>query len=139
LADTVIEEGVKLDNQIQIAHNCHIGAHTAIAACAGIAGSAKIGKYCSIGGAAMIHGHITIVDKVHVSAGTLALRSILEPGQYTGFYPITEHRDWEKSAALVRNLGTMREKIRALEKSLKTLTQEQAGQAPLSENQEENE
>jgi UDP-3-O-[3-hydroxymyristoyl] glucosamine N-acyltransferase len=86
LADTVIEEGVKLDNQIQIAHNCHIGAHTAIAACAGIAGSARIGKYCSIGGAAMIHGHITIVDKVHVSAGTLALRSILEPGQYTGFY-----------------------------------------------------
>jgi 3-hydroxyacyl-[acyl-carrier-protein] dehydratase len=77
----------------------------------------------------MIHGHITIVDKVHVSAGTLALRSILEPGQYTGFYPIAEHRDWEKSAALVRNLGTMREKIRALEKSLKTLTQEQAGQA----------
>ncbi|MBP0597116.1 UDP-3-O-(3-hydroxymyristoyl)glucosamine N-acyltransferase [Herbaspirillum sp. LeCh32-8] len=129
LADTVIEEGVKLDNQIQIAHNCHIGAHTAIAACAGIAGSAKIGKYCSIGGAAMIHGHITIVDRVHVSAGTLALRSILEPGQYTGFYPITEHRDWEKSAALVRNLGSMREKIRALEKSLKTLNQ----------NQEENE
>jgi UDP-3-O-[3-hydroxymyristoyl] glucosamine N-acyltransferase len=129
LADTVIEEGVKLDNQIQIAHNCHIGAHTAIAACAGIAGSAKIGKYCSIGGAAMIHGHITIVDRVHVSAGTLALRSILEPGQYTGFYPIAEHRDWEKSAALVRNLGTMREKIRALEKTLKTL----------NPNQEENE
>ncbi|MBO9535686.1 UDP-3-O-(3-hydroxymyristoyl)glucosamine N-acyltransferase [Herbaspirillum sp.] len=132
LADTVIEEGVKLDNQIQIAHNCHIGAHTAIAACAGIAGSARIGKYCSIGGAAMIHGHITIVDRVHVSAGTLALRSILEPGQYTGFYPITEHRDWEKSAALVRNLGTMREKIRALEKTLKSLTAN-------SENQEENE
>lgn len=125
LADTVIEEGVKLDNQIQIAHNCHIGAHTAIAACAGIAGSAKIGKYCSIGGAAMIHGHITIVDRVHVSAGTLALRSITEPGQYTGFYPITEHRDWEKSAALVRNLGTMREKIRALEKALKTLSPKQ--------------
>ncbi|MBB5393103.1 MULTISPECIES: UDP-3-O-(3-hydroxymyristoyl)glucosamine N-acyltransferase [unclassified Herbaspirillum] len=132
LADTVIEEGVKLDNQIQIAHNCHIGAHTAIAACAGIAGSARIGKYCSIGGAAMIHGHITIVDRVHVSAGTLALRSILEPGQYTGFYPITEHRDWEKSAALVRNLGTMREKIRALEKTLKSLTAN-------PENQEENE
>ena len=76
---------------------------------------------------------------VKLPAGTLALRSILEPGQYAGFYPITGHRDWEKSAALVRNLGTMREKIRALEKSLKTLTQEQAGQAPLSENQEENE
>ncbi|WP_211463888.1 UDP-3-O-(3-hydroxymyristoyl)glucosamine N-acyltransferase [Collimonas silvisoli] len=124
LADTVIEEGVKLDNQIQIAHNCHIGAHTAIAACAGIAGSAKIGKYCSIGGAAMIHGHITIVDHVHVSAGTLALRSITEPGQYTGFYPIAKHGDWEKSAALVRNLNAMREKIRSLEKSMKQFPQQ---------------
>ena len=124
LSDTVLEDGVKLDNQIQIAHNCHIGAHTAIAACAGIAGSAKIGKYCSIGGAAMIHGHITIVDRVHVSAGTLALRSILEPGQYTGFYPVAKHGEWEKSAALVRNLSTMREKIRALEKTLKTLTEQ---------------
>lgn len=95
LENTVIEDGVKLDNQIQIAHNCHIGAHTAIAACVGIAGSATIGKYCMIGGAAMIHGHITIVDRVHVSAGTLALRSITEPGQYTGFYPITKHSDWE--------------------------------------------
>lgn len=123
LADTVIEEGVKLDNQIQIAHNCHIGAHTAIAGCAGIAGSARIGKYCSIGGAAMIHGHVTIVDHVHVSAGTLALRSILEPGQYTGFYPIAKHGDWEKSATLVRNLSSMREKIRALEKSIKQLTE----------------
>ncbi|WP_395824080.1 UDP-3-O-(3-hydroxymyristoyl)glucosamine N-acyltransferase [Collimonas sp.] len=123
LADTVIEEGAKLDNQIQIAHNCHIGAHTAIAACAGIAGSARIGKYCSIGGAAMIHGHITIADHVHVSAGTLALRSISEPGQYTGFYPIAKHGDWEKSAALVRNLNAMREKIRALEKSVKQLNE----------------
>ncbi|MBB3211945.1 UDP-3-O-[3-hydroxymyristoyl] glucosamine N-acyltransferase [Herbaspirillum sp. Sphag1AN] len=128
LADTVLEDGVKLDNQIQIAHNCHIGAHTAIAACAGIAGSAHIGKYCSIGGAAMIHGHITIVDRVHVSAGTLALRSILEPGQYTGFYPVAKHGDWEKSAALVRNLSTMREKIRSLEKTIKSLTQQNTEQ-----------
>lgn len=123
LADTVIEDGVKLDNQIQIAHNCHIGTQTAIAACASIAGSARIGKYCSIGGAAMIHGHITIVDHVHVSAGTLALRSISEPGQYTGFYPIAKHSDWEKSATLVRNLNTMREKIRTLEKFVKQLTE----------------
>lgn len=122
LENTVIEDGVKLDNQIQIAHNCHIGAHTAIAACAGIAGSTTIGKYCMIGGAAMIHGHITIVDRVHVSAGTLALRSITEPGQYTGFYPITKHGDWERSAALVRNLGTLRERIRALEKNFKSIT-----------------
>ncbi|HEY4319376.1 MAG TPA: UDP-3-O-(3-hydroxymyristoyl)glucosamine N-acyltransferase [Herbaspirillum sp.] len=124
LADTVIGNGVKLDNQIQIAHNCRIGDHTAIAACAGIAGSAVIGKYCSIGGAAMIHGHITIADKVHVSAGTLAMRSITEPGQYTGFYPITKHGDWEKSAALLRNLPAMREKMRAMEKLIKSLTEE---------------
>lgn len=137
LSDTVLEDGVKLDNQIQIAHNCHIGAHTAIAACAGIAGSARIGKYCSIGGAAMIHGHITIVDRVHVSAGTLALRSILEPGQYTGFYPIAKHGDWEKSAALVRNLSTMREKIRALEKTVKSLGP-QASPQPASQNTEQN-
>jgi len=128
LADTILEDGVKLDNQIQIAHNCHIGAHTAIAACAGIAGSARIGKYCSIGGAAMIHGHITIADRVHVSAGTLALRSILEPGQYTGFYPIAKHGEWEKSAALVRNLTSMREKIRALEKKIKSLTEQNTEQ-----------
>jgi UDP-3-O-[3-hydroxymyristoyl] glucosamine N-acyltransferase len=124
LSDTVLEDGVKLDNQIQIAHNCHIGAHTAIAACAGIAGSARIGKYCSIGGAAMIHGHITIADHVHVSAGTLALRSIPESGQYTGFYPIARHGEWEKSAALVRNLGAMREKIRTLEKTTKLLAEQ---------------
>jgi UDP-3-O-[3-hydroxymyristoyl] glucosamine N-acyltransferase len=123
LADTIIGNGVKLDNQIQIAHNCQIGDHTAIAACAGIAGSAIIGKYCSIGGAAMIHGHITIADRVHVSAGTLAMRSISEPGQYTGFYPITKHGDWEKSAALLRNLPTMREKMRAMEKMIKSLTE----------------
>jgi UDP-3-O-[3-hydroxymyristoyl] glucosamine N-acyltransferase len=121
LTDTVIEDGVKLDNQIQIGHNCHIGAHTAMAGCVGIAGSAKIGKYCTIGGAAMIHGHITIVDRVHVSAGTLVSRSIMEVGQYTGFYPFAKHTDWEKSAAIVRNLSTMREKIRELEKTINSL------------------
>lgn len=123
LKDTIIEDGVKLDNQIQIAHNCHIGAHTAMAACVGIAGSATIGKYCMIGGAAMIAGHLTIADKVHVSAGTLVMRSILEPGQYTGFYPVAKHAEWEKSAAMVRNLGAMREKIRHLEKIIKSLTE----------------
>lgn len=121
LADTVIEDDVKLDNQIQIGHNCHIGAHTAMAGCVGVAGSARIGRHCTIGGAAMIHGHITIADKVHVSAGTLVMRSIDKPGQYTGFYPMTDHANWEKSAVLVRNLGAMREKIRNLEKSLQSL------------------
>lgn len=121
LSDTVIEEGVKLDNQIQIGHNCHIGAHTAMAGCVGVAGSAKIGKYCTVGGAAMIAGHLSIADKVHVTAGTLVPRSITEPGQYTGFFPMAKNSDWEKSAAIIRNLSSMREKIRDLEKIIKSL------------------
>ena len=121
LGDTIIEEGVKLDNQIQIGHNCHIGAHTAMAGCVGVAGSAKIGKYCTFGGAAMVLGHLTIVDNVHISSGSMVSRSILEPGQYTGFYPLAKNAEWEKSAAIVRNLGAMREKIRELEKTIKSL------------------
>ncbi|CDG83422.1 UDP-3-O-(3-hydroxymyristoyl)glucosamine N-acyltransferase [Janthinobacterium agaricidamnosum] len=122
LADTVIEDGVKLDNQIQIGHNCRIGAHTAMAGCVGVAGSAIIGKYCTFGGAAMVLGHLTIADRVHVGSGSMVSRSIAEPGQYTGFYPLAKNADWEKSAAIVRNLSTMRDKIRALEKTIKTLT-----------------
>ena len=124
LADTIIEDGVKLDNQIQIGHNCHIGAHTAMAGCVGVAGSAVIGKYCTFGGAAMVLGHLTIADKVHVSSASMVSRSILEAGQYTGFYPLAKNADWEKSAAIVRNLSSMREKIRTLEKTIKTLTKQ---------------
>jgi UDP-3-O-[3-hydroxymyristoyl] glucosamine N-acyltransferase len=123
LSDTVIEDGVKLDNQIQIAHNVHIGAHTAMAGCVGVAGSAKIGKYCMFGGAAMVLGHLTIADHVIVSSGSLVSRSILDAGQYTGFYPLAKNAEWEKSAAIVRNLGSMREKIRELEKTIKLLTE----------------
>jgi UDP-3-O-[3-hydroxymyristoyl] glucosamine N-acyltransferase len=121
LADTIIEDGVKLDNQIQIGHNCHIGAHTAMAGCVGVAGSAKIGKHCTFGGAAMVLGHLEIADNVHISSGSMVSRSVLEAGQYTGFYPLAKNAEWEKSAAIVRNLSTMREKIRALEKTIKTL------------------
>ena len=124
LADTIIEDGVKLDNQIQIGHNCVIGAHTAMAGCVGVAGSAKIGKYCTFGGAAMVLGHLTIADHVHISSGSMVSRSILEAGQYTGFYPLAKNAEWEKSAAIVRNLAAMRDKIRALEKTLKTLTEQ---------------
>ena len=123
LRDTVIEDGVKLDNQIQIGHNCRIGAHTAMAGCVGVAGSAIIGKYCTFGGAAMVLGHLTIADRVHISSGSMVSRSILEAGQYTGFYPLAKNADWEKTAAIVRNLDTMRDKIRALEKTIKTLTE----------------
>ncbi|TFW32970.1 UDP-3-O-(3-hydroxymyristoyl)glucosamine N-acyltransferase [Massilia horti] len=124
LADTVIEDGVKLDNQIQIGHNCRIGAHTAMAGCVGVAGSATIGKHCTFGGAAMVLGHLEIADNVHISSGSMVSRSVLEPGQYTGFYPLAKNAEWERSAAIVRNLTAMREKIRALEKTIKTLTKD---------------
>jgi UDP-3-O-[3-hydroxymyristoyl] glucosamine N-acyltransferase len=124
LDDTVIEDGVKLDNQIQIGHNCHIGAHTAMAGCVGVAGSAKIGKHCTFGGAAMINGHIEIVDNVHITAATMVPNSITEPGRYTGYFPVARNADWERVAVLVRNLSTMREKVRALEKAVKALTAE---------------
>ena len=116
LEDTLIGDGVKLDNQIQIAHNVQIGAHTAVAACAGIAGSAVIGAHCMIGGAAMIHGHIKIVDHVFVSAGTLISRNITKPGQYTGIFPFDENANWEKNAATLRQLHGLRDRIRTLEK-----------------------
>jgi UDP-3-O-[3-hydroxymyristoyl] glucosamine N-acyltransferase len=124
LDDTIIEDGVKLDNQIQIGHNCRIGANTAMAGCVGVAGSAKIGKNCTFGGAAMVLGHLEIADNVHISSGSMVSRSVLEPGQYTGFYPLAKNAEWEKSAAIVRNLSSMREKIRTLEKQIKQLTEQ---------------
>lgn len=118
IEDTVIEEGVKLDNQIQIAHNVHIGAHTAIAACVGIAGSSKVGRFCRIGGASGIAGHLSIADNVEISAHTLVTKSITEPGTYTGAYPFESNRDWRKNAASLRNLGELTERVRALEQAL---------------------
>lgn len=118
LADTVIEDGVKLDNQIQVGHNVRIGAHSAVAGCTGIAGSATIGAHCTIGGAAMILGHLTIADRVNISAGTFVARSILKPGLYTGIFPVDENGAWEKNAATLKQLYTLRERIKALEKKL---------------------
>jgi UDP-3-O-[3-hydroxymyristoyl] glucosamine N-acyltransferase len=115
MGDTVIEDGVKIDNQVQVAHNCRIGAHTVIAGCVGIAGSAIIGRRCQLGGAAMIHGHIAICDDVIVSGGTLISRSITEPGFYSGVFPFMPNREWERNAALVRHLRELRERIRHLE------------------------
>ena len=119
LDDTVIEEGVKLDNQIQIAHNCRIGRHTAIAACVGIAGSTRIGAYCQIGGAAMIIGHLEICDRVTVSAGTFVAKDIKTPGVYTSVQPLMPHEDWKRNAAHLRHLDSLSRRIRALEKLLK--------------------
>jgi UDP-3-O-[3-hydroxymyristoyl] glucosamine N-acyltransferase len=116
LDDTVIEDGVKLDNLIQIAHNVRIGAHTAIAAMAGIAGSTRIGRHCTIGGAAGIVGHIDIVDHVHIDSATVVSRSIRKPGRYSGVFPFDDNASWEKNAATLRQLHALRERLRALEK-----------------------
>jgi UDP-3-O-[3-hydroxymyristoyl] glucosamine N-acyltransferase len=121
LDDTVIEDGVKLDNQIQVAHNVRIGAHTAMAGCVGIAGSARIGRRCTVGGAAVILGHLTIADDVDISAGTLVTKSITRPGTYTGTVPFLEHGDWLKNFARLRHLDAMADKIRALESRLAEL------------------
>ncbi len=118
LADTVIEDGVKLDNLIQVGHNVRIGRHTAIAGCVGIAGSANIGAHCTIGGAAMILGHLTIADRVNISSGSFVARSILKPGLYTGIFPIDDNAAWEKNAATLKQLHTLRDRIKALEKAL---------------------
>lgn len=118
LDDTVIEDGVKLDNQIQIGHNVRIGAHTAMAGCVGIAGSARIGRRCTVGGGAIILGHLTIADDVNISAATLVTRSIAEAGTYTGAMPFEAHRDWLKNASHLRKLGAMADKIRELEQRL---------------------
>ncbi|MEO8804722.1 MAG: UDP-3-O-(3-hydroxymyristoyl)glucosamine N-acyltransferase [Burkholderiaceae bacterium] len=118
LDDTVIEDGVKLDNQIQIGHNVRIGAHSALAGCVGVAGSAVIGRHCTVGGAGMVVGHLELADHVHISAGSMVMRSIRKPGVYTGVFPIDENASWEKNAATLRQLHSMRDRLRALEKSL---------------------
>jgi UDP-3-O-[3-hydroxymyristoyl] glucosamine N-acyltransferase len=93
-----------------------------MAGCVGVAGSAVIGKYCTFGGAAMVLGHLTIADHVHISSGSMVSRSITQAGQYTGFYPLATNAEWEKSAAIVRNLGAMRSRLRELEKTVALLT-----------------
>ncbi len=116
--DTVIEEGVKLDNQIQIGHNCRVGAHTAMAGCVAVAGSAKIGRACTFGAGAIVLGHLTIVDNVHVSAATVISRSIHKPGTYTGMFPFDDNASWAKNTALVRHLAELADRVKVLEKRL---------------------
>jgi len=119
LSDTVIEDGVKLDNLIQIGHNVRVGRNTAMAGCVGVAGSATIGANCTIGGSAGVLGHLTIADGVHVSSFSLVTRSIRQPGHYTGVFPLDDNESWEKNAAALKQLAALRERVRALEKELK--------------------
>ncbi|MCB1978015.1 MAG: UDP-3-O-(3-hydroxymyristoyl)glucosamine N-acyltransferase [Burkholderiaceae bacterium] len=115
LEDTVIEDGVKIDNLVQIGHNVHVGRHSAMAGCVGIAGSAQIGARCTLGGGAIVLGHLRVADDVHVSAATVVTRSLPRPGQYTGMFPIDDNARWEKNAATLKQLHGLRERIKALE------------------------
>ena len=117
LEDTVIEDGVKLDNLIQIGHNVRIGKHTAMAGCVGVAGSATIGAHCTIGGGAVVLGHLSLADHVHISAASVVTRSIRQPGNYTGVFPLDDNQAWEKNAATLKQLYDLRNRIKAIEKN----------------------
>ncbi|MCF8155335.1 MAG: UDP-3-O-(3-hydroxymyristoyl)glucosamine N-acyltransferase [Rhodoferax sp.] len=119
LQDTVIEDGVKLDNLIQIGHNVRVGRNTAMAGCVGVAGSATIGAHCTIGGGAIVLGHLTVGQDVNISAGTLVSKSILKPGHYTGIFPIDDNASWERNAASLKQLHSLRDRIKTLEKEIK--------------------
>ena len=118
LEDTIIGNGVILDNQIQIAHNCTIGEQTAMAGCVGVAGSTHIGARCTVGGAGMIIGHLEIADDVHISAGTMVTKNLKRPGQYTSIYPLEAHEDWLQNAAQLKRLARLSERVSQLEKFL---------------------
>lgn len=130
LSDTRIGDGVKLDNQIQIAHNVQIGDHTAMAACVGISGSTRIGKHCTIAGGVGMVGHIDVCDNVFVSGMTMVTRSITEPGGYSSGTAMQTLGDWRKSAARIRQLDEMAKRLQQLEKRVDTVT---SGGQPTSE------
>ena len=117
LDDTIIEQGCKLDNQIQVAHNVHIGAHTAIAACVGIAGSAIIGRHCKISGAAVVLGHLTVADNVTITAMSLVTKDIREPGVYSSGTPLLENSLWHRCNARYKSLEKLAQTVARLDKT----------------------
>lgn len=119
LDDTVIGDGCKLDNQIQIGHNCVIGKNCVVAACAAIAGSVELKDNVIVGGAAMIAGHVTIASGAVISGGSLVMKNITRPGQYTSVFPLEEHSHWLHNAAQIRHLAKLAERVSELEKKLK--------------------
>ena len=127
LDDTVIGNGVKLDNQIHVAHNVQIGDHTAIAGCVGIAGSARIGKRCIIAGAAVINGHVEIGDDVVVQGMAMVTKSLPGPGQYASGTPAEPVRDWRRQTARLRRMPQTLERIAALEEKMGIKTKRSGG------------
>lgn len=118
IEDTVIEDNVKLDNQIQVAHNVKIGAHTAIAGCTAIAGSTKIGKHCRIAGMVGIVGHLEIADNVTVTAKSLVSGSIKKAGVYSAGTPLEPSQQWRKNTVRFKHLDEMAKRLNTLEKKL---------------------
>lgn len=118
IGDTVIADGVKLDNLIHVAHNVRIGEHTAMAAASAIAGSTVIGARCTIAGKVGITGHLSIADDVHVTAMTLVSHDLTQAGVYSGSLPQDNNAQWRRNAARFRQLDAMAKRLRALEKQL---------------------
>ncbi|MTD40946.1 UDP-3-O-(3-hydroxymyristoyl)glucosamine N-acyltransferase [Erwinia sp. CPCC 100877] len=118
LDDTVIGNGVIIDNQCQIAHNVVIGDNTAVAGGVIMAGSLKIGRYCMIGGASVINGHMEICDKVTVTGMGMVMRPITEPGVYSSGIPLQPNKVWRKTAALVMNIDEMSKRLKAVERKV---------------------
>ncbi len=126
LDNTIIEDGVKLDNQIQIAHNVHIGEHTAIAGCVGISGSTRIGRRCAIAGGAGIAGHLEIADDVTITAMSLVIKSISEPGSvYSSGIPVEQNRLWNRRLVHFRRLDEMASRLKSVEQKLGTVISRQ--------------
>ena len=121
IGDTVLADGVKLDSQVHVAHNVQIGPHSAFAGCSAVAGSSKIGAYCTLAGGAGVNGHVELADHVHVSATTSVTRSIRKPGVYTATVPAMEHAVWSKNFARLRRLDEMVRRVQKLERQLAEL------------------
>lgn len=118
LDDTVIDDGVKLDNLIQIGHNVRIGAHSAIAGCAGLAGSSEVGRHCTLGGGVGLAGHLTLADNVHITGMSMVTRSIHRPGVYSAGTPLDSNERWHRNAARFKQLDQLARRVRQLEKQL---------------------
>jgi UDP-3-O-[3-hydroxymyristoyl] glucosamine N-acyltransferase len=121
LDDTVIGDGCKIDNLVQIAHNCVIGPHTVLAGCTGVAGSVTMGEHCIVGGAGMISGHVTLAPGTTISGGSLVMKSINQPGLYTSVFPLDSHDEWVRNAAHIRRLSHLADRVSELEKKLKEM------------------
>jgi len=127
ISDTVIGNGVKLDNQIMIAHNVQIGDNTAMAGCTGVSGSTKIGRNCMIAGGVGLVGHIEVCDNVFITGMTMVTRSITEPGSYSSGTAMQPASEWRKSAARIRHLDDMARRLQQVEKRLASVTPREDG------------